>query len=67
MQSSLLEIAYDQRKRMKAQVARTSVALCQGEGRQFESGRPLENPLITGGFFLRALFRSLRFGHILAM
>src|SRR5688572_5122622 len=43
--------ASDQRKRMKAQVARTSVALGQGEGRQFESGRPLQKKaLVTGPF-----------------
>ncbi len=34
-------MASEQGKRVKVQVARKAYSLCQGEGRQFESGRPL--------------------------
>ena len=41
----------------------TSLPNCQGEGRQFESGRPLQlNPLVTGGFLLEIVVRDLSSG-----
>ncbi len=58
-----MESRSEQGKHEKPQASRSAASPCQGEGRQFESGRPLrQNPLVTGGFFWRLMGQTCQVG-----